>query len=217
MDILKDTDCAIFDLDGTLIDSLEVWNNVDFLFMQKRGLPVPEDFYAKVSAMNFSQAADYVISECGITDPKDSIISEWLSIAQFEYANTIEMVDGAKEFILKLRSKGIKTALATASDHSLYIPCLKRHGVYDCFDVFVTTDQVRRKKGFPDIYLLAAEKLNVRPEKCVVFEDIYAGCIGAKAANMRCVGVLEKHSSEDWSKMREICGIVIKSFKEITL
>lgn len=215
MDLIKDIDCAIFDLDGTLIKSLDVWNKVDILFMQKRDLPLPDDFYAKVASMNFSQAADYVISECGINDTKENIISEWLSMAQFEYANTIEMVAGAKEFIEKLHSDGIKIALATASDLKLYQPCLKRHGVYDYFDVFVTTDQVKRGKGFPDIYLLAAEKAGAAPKRCAVFEDIYPGCVGAKAAGMYCIGVLEEHSQSDREKIVNICDMVINDFNDI--
>lgn len=215
MDLFDRIDCAIFDLDGTLIDSLDVWSTVDIKFMQKRNLPVPEGFYSKVASMSFSQAADFVISEYGIKGTREDIVSEWLSMAQYEYANTIEMVDGAKEFLIRLRSDGKKIALATASDPSLYIPCLKRHGVYDFFDVFVTTEQVERKKGFPDIYLLAAEKSGVSPEKCVVFEDIYPGCAGARAAGMFCVGVFERHSADDWGRIKALCDMVITSFREI--
>lgn len=215
MDILLNTECAIFDLDGTLIDSLGVWNRVDERFMERRGLPVPQGFYEKVAAMDFSQAADYVKNEFGLSDSKENIISEWLSLAQYEYANRIEPVDGAKQYLDYICSKGIKAALATASDPVLYTPCLARHNISGYFDVIVTTKEVRRKKGFPDIYLLAAEKSGVKPENCVVFEDILAGCVGAKAAGMRCVGVLERHSFGDWERIKDICDTVIKSYKEI--
>lgn len=214
MNLYKDADCVIFDLDGTLIKSIDVWREVDIKFMEKRGLPVPEGFYAKVSSMNFSQAADYVIAECGVTDSKESIMEEWFSMVEYEYANTIEMVGGAKEFITALKKSGVKTALATASLPKLYVPCLERHGVLKHFDAFVTTDEVKRKKGFPDIYLLAAEKVGVKPERCVVFEDILAGCIGAKAANMTCIGILEEHSQTDWDRMKELCDDVAVDFKK---
>lgn len=215
MNYYKDIDCAIFDLDGTLIESISTWRYVDVHFMEKRGLEIPPDFYDKVSSMNFSEAADYVIAECGVTDTKEEVMSEWLSMLKHEYAEVIPMVPGAEEFIKALHDRGIKIALATASNPELYRPCLERHGVIDYFDVFVTTEEVKRKKGFPDVYFLAAERCGVKPERCAVFEDIYLGCIGAKAAGMHCVGVLEEHSKDDWDEMERICDKIIKDYNSL--
>lgn len=213
MNFYKDISCAIFDLDGTLVESISAWREVDINFMKRRNLPIPDDFYDRVSTLNFSQAADYVISECGVTDPKEVVMNEWLEELEYDYANVIGMVAGAKEFITRLHQSGVKIALATASRPELFKPCLERHGVLDLFDVFVTTDEVKRKKGFPDVYLLAAEKAGVSdPSKCAVFEDIYLGCVGAKAANMYTVGVLEEHSKDDWDKMKGVCDLVIRDY-----
>ncbi len=215
MNFLKDISCAIFDLDGTLIQSISTWRHVDMHFMEKRGLPIPDDFYDRVSAMNLAQAADYVIAECGVKSTRDEVMNEWLSMLEYEYSEIIPMVDGAKEFITALHSAGVKIALATASRPELYHPCLERHGVAEFFDAFVTTAEVERQKGYPDIYLLAAEKVGVNPDKCAVFEDIYPGCIGAKAAGMYCVGVLEEHSRDDWDDMTKICDMVIRDYTEL--
>lgn len=215
LNFLTDFDCIIFDLDGTLIDSIDAWRDVDEIFMKRRGLPIPEDFYDKVSSMNFPQAADYVIAECGVTDTPEVIMAEWLELIKREYADIIEMVDGAGEFLHLLKENGVKLVLATASRKELYEPCLKRHGVYELFDAFVTTDEVKRKKGFPDVYLLAAQKVGIDPEKCCVFEDIYLGIVGAKAASMKTVAVLEEHSREDFGKIRKLCDMAITSYREI--
>ena len=201
--LYKDIKCAIFDLDGTLIKSIGAWRDVDIKFMEKRNLPIPEDFYEKVKVMNFPQAADYVINECGVTDTKEAVMEEWLTMIQHEYAEVVDMVEGAKQFLQRLHQNGVKIALATASREELYKPCLERHGVYDLFDAFVTTDEVARKKGFPDVYLLAAERCGAKPEECAVFEDIYLGCVGAKAGNMYTIGILEEHSKPDWDKIKE--------------
>ncbi len=215
MNFYKDIECAIFDLDGTLIKSDEAWRHVDELFMAKRGLLIPDDFYDKVSTMNLSQAAEYVISECGVADSKESVIQEWLAMVRHEYASVIPMIGGAKEFLQCLKKSGVKIALATASSPELYLPCLKRHGVLTLFDGFSTTSEINRKKGCPDIYLHAANKVGARAEKCAVFEDIYLGCVGAKAAKMYCVGVLEEHGSGDAGKFLSVCDMVIKNFYDI--
>lgn len=215
MNFYKDFDCIIFDLDGTLIDSIGAWKKVDDIFMNRRNLPIPKDFYYKVSTLNFRQAAEYVIAECGVTDTPEAVMAEWLGLIEYEYAHNIGMIDGAKEFVLKLKENGLKLALATASRKELYEPCLKRHGIYDCFDVFVTTDQVARKKGFPDVYLFAAQKLNVDPKRCCVFEDIVLGVKGAKMGDLKCVGVLEEHSKGDWDEIKKDSDLTIKSYFEI--
>ncbi len=215
LNFLTDFECIIFDLDGTLIDSIDAWRNVDEIFMKRRNLPIPKDFYDKVSSMNFPQAADYVIAECGVTDTPEVIMAEWLELIKQEYSEKIEEVSGACEFLHLLKSNKVKLILATASRKELYEPCLKRLGVYDLFDAFVTTDEVKRKKGFPDVYLLAAQKVGVEPESCCVFEDIYLGIVGAKAANMKAVAVLEEHSKDDFDKILALCDVAIKDYNEI--
>ncbi len=215
MNFYKDLECAIFDLDGTLVNSIDTWRIVDEIFMQRRNLPIPEDFYDRVSTLNMRQAADYVIAECGVKNTPDEVIAEWLELLEYEYGEVITMVDGAYEFLHKLKENGVKLALATASHRELFEPCLKRHGVYHLFDAFVTTDEVKRRKGFPDVYLLAAKKVGANPEKCCVFEDIYLGSVGAKAGNMHCVAILEEHSRDDWDDIKRVADMVIYNYNEI--
>lgn len=215
MNFYRDLECAIFDLDGTLVNSIDAWRIVDEIFMQRRNLPIPEDFYDRVSTLNMRQAADYVIAECGVKDTPDEVINEWLELLEYEYGEVITMVDGAYEFLHKLKENGVKLALATASHRELFEPCLKRHGVYHLFDAFVTTDEVKRRKGFPDVYLLAAKKVGASPEKCCVFEDIYLGSVGAKAGNMHCVAILEEHSRDDWDDIKRVADMVIYNYNEI--
>ena len=215
MNIFKDFDCVIFDFDGTLVDSIGVWKDIDIKFMAKRNLPIPDDFYAKVSVLNLWQAAEYVIDECGVTDSPEDIVAEWLAMSEYEYANNIAMIKGAKEFIFKLKENGIKICLATAAGESQYKPCLEHHGVYDMFDAFVTTNEVKRKKGYPDVYMLAAERVGAKPERCCVFEDIYLGVVGAKAGDFACVAVMEEHSKEWHDKIKELADVCVNDYTEL--
>ncbi len=215
MNFYTDFDCAIFDLDGTLIKSPEAWHQVDIDFMEERGLPLPPDFYERVGVMNLSQAADYVIAECGVTDPKEEVIACWVNMMKENYAHHIPEVEGASEFIRRLHGRGVKLCLATAAGKEFFEPCLKRLGIYDLFECRVTTEEVSRKKGFPDVYLLACERVGARPERSVVFEDILAGIKGAKMGNLTAVAILDECSASDHEEMRKIADLSIHDFREV--
>ena len=113
----------------------------------------------------------------------------------------------------KLKEQGRKIALATASTEELYKPVLKRNGILDQFDCFVSTEQVERGKGFPDVYELAAEKLGLESKNCVVYEDIVEGIKGAKAGGFFAVACLNDHYSHDWDEMREIADATVEDGK----
>ncbi|WP_455267405.1 HAD family hydrolase [Ruminococcus sp.] len=210
MDI-KDFKGHIFDLDGTLTKSNHVWSKIDEEFLGKRGIKVPEDYFKQVSAMNFEQAAVYTNDRFSLGENIQDIMNEWFDMAVYEYTNVIELCGNAGEYVRKLKEQGRKIALATASTEELYKPVLKRNGILECFDCFVSTEQVKRGKGFPDVYELAAEKLGLDAQDCVVYEDIVEGIKGAKAGGFFAVACLNDHYSHDWDEMREIADEVVEN------
>lgn len=210
MDI-KDFKGHIFDLDGTLTKSNHVWSKIDEEFLGKRGIEVPEDYFKQVSAMNFEQAAVYTNDRFSLGENIQDIMKEWFDMAVYEYTNVIELCGNAGEYVRKLKEQGRKIALATASTEELYKPVLKRNGILDCFDCFVSTEQVERGKGFPDVYELAAEKMGLEAKDCVVYEDIVEGVKGAKAGGFFAVACLNDHYSHDWDEMREIADEVVEN------
>lgn len=212
MDI-KDFKGHIFDLDGTLTRSNHVWSKIDEEFLGKRGIKVPEDYFKQVSAMNFEQAAVYTNDRFSLGENIQDIMKEWFDMAVYEYTNVIELCGNAGEYVRKLKEQGRKIALATASTEELYKPVLKRNGILECFDCFVSTEQVKRGKGFPDVYELAAEKLGLDAQDCVVYEDIVEGIKGAKAGGFFAVACLNDHYSHDWDEMREIADEIVEDGK----
>lgn len=212
MDI-KDFKGHIFDLDGTLTRSNHVWSKIDEEFLGKRGIKVPEDYFKQVSAMNFEQAAVYTNDRFSLGENIQDIMKEWFDMTVYEYTNVIELCGNAGEYVRKLKEQGRKIALATASTEELYKPVLKRNGILECFDCFVSTEQVKRGKGFPDVYELAAEKLGLDAQDCVVYEDIVEGIKGAKAGGFFAVACLNDHYSHDWDDMREIADEIVEDGK----
>lgn len=209
MDI-KDFKGHIFDLDGTLTKSNHVWSKIDEDFLGKRGIEVPEDYFKQVSAMNFEQVAVYTNDRFSLGENIQDIMKEWFDMAVYEYTNVIGLCGNAGEYVRRLKDQGRKIALATASTEELYRPVLKRNGILDFFDCFVSTEQVKRGKGFPDVYELAAEKLGLEARDCVVYEDIVEGIKGAKAGGFFAVACLNDHYSHDWDEMRDIADEIVE-------
>ena len=206
---------AIFDLDGTLLDSMQVWKDVDKKFLGKRGIKVPEDYFSAIRTMKFYDTAVYTVNRFGLCDDPYEIMDEWNLLAQDAYAYEVKLKPYAKEYLLKLYSEGVRMGIATAADETLFIPALKNNGVYELFDSYTTLHEVTRGKGFPDIYLRAASKLSCNPSECAVFEDILPGIKAAKSAGFYTVGVFEKHAKEEREQILLSSDLYIDSFKDL--
>lgn len=207
----------IFDLDGTLIKSSHVWSDIDKKFMAKRGLKVPDDYFKAVSTMNFSEAAIFTNNLFKLNEKPEDIAAEWYEMAYDEYAHNIFLKEDAGDFLKGLNEKGIKIALATASSQELYEAVLKNNGVYHLFDFFASTNQVKRGKGYPDVYEFACVGLGLTPDKCAVFEDIIEGIRGAKAGGFTTVACLDKHYIADWDDMKRESDFYFEEYKNLQI
>jgi HAD superfamily hydrolase (TIGR01509 family) len=214
--MLKNISAAIFDMDGTLIDSMWVWNTIDSKYLERRGLSVPSELRDEIIHLSFEETALYFKNKFNLPDSIEEIVNEWNSLAYVEYANNVNLKPYAKEYLTMLKAKGIKLAIATSNCTMLLETVLKRHGIYELFDAITTTDEVERGKNFPDVYLLTAKKLSVKPSQCIVFEDILPAIIGAKAAGMTVVGVHDSYSEYQRTDIINKADIYIKGYQEIT-
>ena len=203
----------IFDLDGTLLDSMGVWLDIDINFLSKRGISVPIDYADRISAMSFPEAAAYTIKRFGLPDSIEDLIREWNEMAAYAYGHTVQMKPYTKEYLSKLRERGAKIAIATSSVPELYEPALRNHGIYDWFDVICCSDEVGCGKSRPDIFLYTANKLGVKPCDCIVFEDILIAVKSAKSVGMTVYGVFDKSSETDWEQIKKTADGVIYDFQ----
>ena len=208
-------EAAVFDLDGTLLDSMGVWERVDVEFLARRGIPLPPDYTGKVSAMSFLEAARYTIGRFGLPESPRELILEWNGMVREEYAHGIGLKPGARGLLEALAARGVRLGVATASSEELYGPCLRNNGVYGFFDAFATVSEAARGKGFPDVYLLCSRRLGVPPARCVVFEDVLPGLLGAKAAGMAAVGVYDARSPLREEEARSAADGYVRSLSEI--
>lgn len=206
---------AIFDLDGTLLDSMGVWERIDIQFLSSRGFDVPGDYAQTIAPMGFLQAAEYTIRRFSLPDTPMQLVQEWNTMAERAYRETVPLKPFVREYLSFLKERHVPLAVATASQEILYKAALENNGIYDFFDAFTTLADVRRGKGFPDIYLHAAYQLGLPPEQCAVFEDIYEGVIGARSGGFYTVGVYDPCSEKEKQKMQKEADLFIESFAQL--
>lgn len=208
---------AIFDLDGTLLNSMDVWEKIDIKFLTKRGISVPKDYVVKICSLSFKEAAQYTIDLFHLDECSDDIIAEWNAMADYEYANNVRLVPFALDYIMKLKDRNIQLAIATGLPEGLYKPCLINNGIYDLFDVICSTDEVKRGKEYPDVFIRVSEILSVNPNDCIVFDDVLPAIKSAKQADMLVCGVFDKYSAHHQSQIKNIADGYIYSFENAPL
>lgn len=213
--MLENIKGAIFDLDGTLVDSMWVWSKIDIDYLESKGHALPENLNSEICYLSFTQTANYFKERFSLSDSIDTILKDWNTMAYNHYSENVKLKDGVKEFLDKLKENNIKIALATSNSVPLLEACLKNNGIYDYFDSITTTDEVSNGKNCPDVYLLAAKKLNVNPKNCLVFEDILPAIKGAKAADMTVIAVSDKHSLNDLDEIINHSDKYINSYFEL--
>ena len=211
-----DFQCAIFDLDGTLINSTGVWNKVDEDFFNRRNVIMPPEFPQVIKTHTLMSGAVYIKDRLSLPESPEDIVKEWHDAAVYAYHNDVRIKPYVKELLELLKnSYGYKIGLATSNTHELYDQCLINNGIYDYFDSFTQSDEVERLKGFPDIYEKAAERMGVPKEKCIVFEDVYQAVKGARMGNFFTVAVEDSASADDSEEIIKIADVYIKSFREL--
>lgn len=206
---------AIFDLDGTLVDSMDVWAKIDEEYLKSFGLEVPDNIQKEITHLTLTETAKYFKENFNIKDSIDSIIDKWNSMAFYHYSNNIGLKEGALEYLKQLKESNIKIALATSNSVPLLEAALKKNGIYEYFDAISTSEEVQKSKENPDIYLLSAQKLNVDPKDCIVFEDIPQAVKGAKFAGMTVYAVYDKSSEDSKEELINLADKYIYDFNEL--
>jgi HAD superfamily hydrolase (TIGR01509 family) len=202
---------AIFDLDGTLIDSMHVWDHISRDWLIAGGTDparIPADMEAAFVSMTIAETTAYVIRRFGIPLSQEEIAARWQAMVLGQYQKTVPLKPGAAELLRALAERGIKLAVATSCFPACCEAALNRHGIGKYFSAIIYTNEVKRNKSFPDIWLAAASRLGLAPETCVVFEDMYGALKGVRAAGMGFAAIYDD-TCADWPAMRSEADLAL--------
>lgn len=213
--MIKNIKAAIFDMDGTIVDSMWVWDEIDFEYLAKHNAVATPTLKHDIAHLSFDEVALYFKNAFNLPYTTAEIQQHWNEMAYDKYCNKVKLKPGIRSFLELLKARGIKIALATSNNTLLLEACLKANGIYDYFDVITLTSEVSRGKDFPDVYLLTAEKLQVNPCDCIVFEDILPAIKGAKSAGMTVVGVYDEYSKLHHEEIKIHADNFIVEYDEI--
>lgn len=211
----KNAEAVIFDLDGTLVDSMWIWKSVDIDFFKERGVELPDDLQGALDGMSFRETAVYMKNRFGFVETPEELMDIWNEMAHRKYQYEAPLKEGVLEFLKALKETGIKVGIGSSNSEFLVRTVLESHGVLEYFDSIHTANEVEKGKPAPDIYLLVAKDLQVAPEHCLVFEDIVQGIMAGKNAGMKTCAIYDYYSEFDDERKRTLADYYIRDYREM--
>lgn len=206
---------AIFDLDGTILDSMHVWENLGSNYLISLGKTPEEDLLAKLEVMSLKESAKYFIDYYKIDKTVEEIIQGVNATIMDYYQNIIPMKDGVSELMEALKQKGVKISLATASERPLAEAALKRLDLLKYFDAIFTCSEVGCCKNTADIYEEALKAIGTEKETTYVFEDAYFAIKTAKEAGFKVIGIYDKFNERHVEDIKKESHKFIRSYREL--
>jgi HAD superfamily hydrolase (TIGR01509 family) len=185
-------DAVVFDLDGLLLDTEQVWDEVREQLTRERGGRWHEGAQADMMGMSSPEWSRYMHERLGLAEPPEELNRLVVERMQERYRDGLPLVDGAVEAVRRIGARW-PLGLASSSNRTLIDVALERMGVAPLFGATVSSEEVARGKPAPDVYLEAARRLGVPPDRCAAVEDSGAGIRSAHAAGMRVVAIPNAH------------------------
>ena len=207
-----DKQFAIFDMDGTLIDSMVFWKNLASEYLTCKGVrEIPAEILEQIKPMTMSESAALFQTAFGLTG---DIENEMNAMMDDHYRKDIPLKSGVREYLQELRDRGIRMCVASATAEYLMDACLTRLGVRDYFEFLLSCETVGAGKRSPIVYHTSAQRLNVMPQEIAVYEDALYAIQTAKKAEYYVVGIYDDSAADSWQAIEEMADEIIINWEE---
>lgn len=213
--MLTDIKAVIFDMDGTLIDSMWLWKAIDIEYLARFGHELPEDLQDAIEGKSFSETAVYFKERFNIPDDTDTIKSDWNKMAWDYYEHKVTMKEQVVDFLRYLNDNNYKMGIGTSNSREMVGLIVDKFQIGDYIHAIRTSCEVAKGKPSPDVYLKVAEDLGVKPEECLVFEDVPMGIMAANNAGMRSCAIYDDFSKGLTTEKMKLADFYIESFAEL--
>lgn len=214
--MLAHKQAVIFDLDGTLVDSMWMWKSIDIEYLARYGYECPPELQKKIEGMSFSETAVYFKKTFRLPDTLEEIKAAWVEMSLEKYRQEVPLKQGALNFLRHLEMNQIKMGIATSNGREMVDAVMESLRITRFFHVIKTACEVPAGKPAPDIYLAVAQELQVSPEHCLVFEDVPAGIMAGKAAGMEVCAIEDAFSGGMRDEKKMLADYYIEHYDEIT-
>ncbi len=206
---------AIFDVDGTLLDSMEIWEDVGIRYLNKIGIEAEPDLGTILFTMSLPEGAAYVKEHYHLPQEPDEIIQGVLGIISNYYEEIAPLKPGVAEFLKELSKKDIRMTVATSNNKEEVEAAFKRTGLSSYFERIFTCEEVGAGKTKPDIYLEAAKYMGTKPEETIVFEDVLHAVRTAKKAGFLVVGLYDEASKTEQEQIQKEADWYCREISEL--
>lgn len=213
--IFKQMKYAIFDLDGTLLDSMPIWVNLGETVLASMGIIPDDDLNKRFKTMTLEQSSKYLTNVFDLPVTWEELMQIFTDTVKSGYENTAPLKPYVKEFLEYLKENNIPMCVATASERHLTETALKRTGALPYFQFVLTCSDIGKTKETPDVYLEAMRRLGGTIENTVVFEDAYFSVLSAKKGNFPVVAVYDDCAKNEKETIQSMADYYIESFKEL--
>lgn len=212
---MKDIKLAIFDLDGTLIDSTSIWSEIDEIFFRRRNMPVPETYGKEIAHIGLLAAAKLTKDKYFPNEKEEDILKEWNDLSLEAYRYNIPLKENVVELLELLTKKGIVLALATANSEELYKPCIERLDIKKYFSYIIDVNSCNKGKDSPEIFDKVINYFNVTKEETIIFEDSLTAIKTGKENGYKVIAVYDKCSTKDIEYTKSLSYLFINNYREL--
>ncbi len=213
--MLRNVKAVLFDLDGTLVDSMWMWKDIDMEYLGRYGISLPKELQEYIEGMSFSEVSAYFKETFGIKESLEEIKSQWVSMAKYKYSHQVPLKPGARRFLNHLKSQGVSMGIATSNSRELLDAVLESLEIARYFDCCMTSCEAGAGKPAPDIYLQVARILKTDPKDCLVFEDTPAGILAGSRAGIPVCAMADDHSAHRRDEIFKLADYYAETFDQV--